>query len=289
MLLRIARNLLLLPFAVFLNGCEKNATIPVPESKSKLVVVCFLSPEAEWTEVTVSRSKPLFGGPPAQQATVKNAIVTLEGAGSVFSLPFDEELQKYRLPATGLDLKSGIPYVLRVSEPGGAQVWAETRIPEKKDWAYSATAYDSVVSTFQPTAYFFRINFRDPGPEKSWYRINAFTRTLDYFDPDTTTVIWAPIDFSLDNRFYESGPVPGQSYDIRISEGGGPSGVPDSLREFSFHLLSVNEAYYEYHKRLLTFEPDNPFAEPQTLYTNIQGGLGIFAAYREERRRIVRP
>jgi len=44
-------------------------------------------------------------------------------------------------------------------------------------------------------------------------------------------------------------------------------------------LLNVDVHYYKYHKSLSSNNEDNPFAEPTLIYTNINGGLGVFAAY----------
>lgn len=40
-----------------------------------------------------------------------------------------------------------------------------------------------------------------------------------------------------------------------------------------------DENYYKYHRSLETSGNDNPFTEPSLVYTNINNGLGCFAAY----------
>jgi hypothetical protein len=43
-------------------------------------------------------------------------------------------------------------------------------------------------------------------------------------------------------------------------------------------LLLTDENYYNYHRSIYSYEGDNPFSEPSPVFTNINGGLGIFAA-----------
>ncbi len=47
------------------------------------------------------------------------------------------------------------------------------------------------------------------------------------------------------------------------------------------YLLHTDRYYYEYHRSVIrsTRAQDNPFAEPVLVYSNIQDGLGVFAAF----------
>jgi hypothetical protein len=46
------------------------------------------------------------------------------------------------------------------------------------------------------------------------------------------------------------------------------------------YLLNTCKPYYQYHKSLENYnDGENPFAEPTPIYSNIEGGLGVFAAY----------
>jgi hypothetical protein len=45
-------------------------------------------------------------------------------------------------------------------------------------------------------------------------------------------------------------------------------------------LLNTEKSYYQYHKSLHNYnDSEIPFSEPTLLYTNIEGGLGIFTSY----------
>jgi hypothetical protein len=46
------------------------------------------------------------------------------------------------------------------------------------------------------------------------------------------------------------------------------------------YLLSTDKPYYDFHKSAENFSlGDGPFTEPTLLYSNVSGGLGIFASY----------
>jgi hypothetical protein len=47
------------------------------------------------------------------------------------------------------------------------------------------------------------------------------------------------------------------------------------------YLFNTDEPYYRYHQSLRNSNNDNPFAEPAPVYSNITGGLGVFAAYNQ--------
>ena len=62
--------------------------------------------------------------------------------------------------------------------------------------------------------------------------------------------------------------------------------VQDSLPSpyyLKAHLSITDRPYYLYHESIAKQNnaADNPFAEPVFLYTNVQGRIGIFAAYNQ--------
>jgi hypothetical protein len=62
-------------------------------------------------------------------------------------------------------------------------------------------------------------------------------------------------------------------------EGIGLSDMTDSCF-LKIYLLNTDKAYYDYQKSLEKYNSgEDPFTEPSPVYSNISGGLGIFAAY----------
>jgi hypothetical protein len=55
------------------------------------------------------------------------------------------------------------------------------------------------------------------------------------------------------------------------------------------YLLSTDEAYFRYHRTLnqqRKSSADDPFSEPVLIYSNLTGGLGVFAAFNRTEVRI---
>jgi len=46
-----------------------------------------------------------------------------------------------------------------------------------------------------------------------------------------------------------------------------------------FFLALTDIHYYNYHRSVFNFDGENPFSEPSPVYSNIEGGLGVFAAF----------
>ncbi len=51
------------------------------------------------------------------------------------------------------------------------------------------------------------------------------------------------------------------------------------------YLILGNRDYYLYHKDLYESNDENPFSEAKINFSNIEGGIGCFGAYRMKRKR----
>jgi hypothetical protein len=54
-------------------------------------------------------------------------------------------------------------------------------------------------------------------------------------------------------------------------------------------LATTGRDYYRYHLLRLNYFGDNPFAEPTVMHRNVEGGEGVFAAYRFQNLRLTIP
>jgi hypothetical protein len=63
-----------------------------------------------------------------------------------------------------------------------------------------------------------------------------------------------------------------------VYDGGLPADSDSTL--FIFYILNTDKDYYSWHKSLNKYSGgDDPFREISPAYSNITGGLGIFASY----------
>lgn len=303
----------LLCFAGIIASCGPLVeTIPdfeIDSNGSKLVVHAYLSPHDTLVKVYVTESIPVYKeAERREQVVVTDAIVVLIDAAKEIVLPYDSAYLAYSINADEIGgIKSGATYHLRVRDAKRA-VEAETTVPPVPPAIASYqldTSYSSLGDFYgrRDTSLTVQFTWKDlPGPG-SYYRVAGKALMLtDYreVDPAGKPVIKrgrVTIPLQWDGTFGGSelqsdansdGGVM-QSPLGRISlrrpvfwtENGSESGHPVEVKSITLDLLHTDEYYYRYHQSAQAHDiaADNPFAEPVLLYSNVRGGLGVFASY----------
>jgi hypothetical protein len=277
-------SLISLATAVLLGACEKEATgIKLPESNSKLVVTGFISPQDTAVQVEVIRSTPAFGPRPVASPFVSDALVTLSDGDRTVTLPRQSEAGgQYSIDTQSFTVVTGRTYTLRVSVPGGESLEASCTVPEAPALP-QLTIDSSSTSDNRSPRYSLRMSWTDPGGQENYYRPAAEVRTV------LTENLDQPPPFPLVRSVYWLG---GELTDDKAADGGmlySPRGEfwfggPPQYKPEHYmvgQLLHVDRHYYLYHNSLTNANRSdgNPFAEPVLVYSNVSGGLGVFAAY----------
>jgi hypothetical protein len=114
----------------------------------------------------------------------------------------------------------------------------------------------------------------DEGGVENYYAAQVFNYS-ELSDPssgDAFGYFWYPTRMLISDKGYDGEDIPFR--------------VDFSLAVYENHLvhlyaLSVDEHYYRFHRSLDTVGDieENPFFEPTLLYSNVEGGLGVFASY----------
>lgn len=268
---------------IFLAGCEKIVTnVELPKAVSKLVVHSYISP----TDIVSSRittSMPITQSVDfSMDRWVKNATVRLTGPGSVSeAMSYDNFLNKYTTTDANFRPLAGQEYQISVSTPDGRQVSGSCKVPRLNTSVRIMKIASSQDGQF---SYNYKVwfEFDDIPGEPYFYRIQAFA-VEEYIDPNTqqATIRESEVWFNdkkniIDTRLREGGTfvVEGQHYFYGWD---GPFSF--KMKGYRILFLSTDEHYYHFHRSVNQFDGDNPFAEPVMVYTNINNGLGIFAAY----------
>lgn len=258
------------------------------KTSSKLVVTCFISPQDTMLTALVALNQPVVSLTDTVQNTkVVNATVTLSDNSRLVALAYNDTNQIYQAKSQNFPITVGHTYTLTVSTPDGKRVTATATIPPPVP--ISAISLGFTTSTKATTIikeYFMTFQWNDPSGVNNYYRIAgaavvdsnktraiSFQRTTDQqrllTDADADgTVLTSP-----QGRFNAT-----FTYDS-TSAASSVNYLQNTIL-WAF-LLNTDEMYYQYHKSLREFRNtnDNPFAEPVLVPTNIQGGLGCFAAY----------
>jgi hypothetical protein len=285
----------LLVAALFsLMACEKDADhIAIPFEK-KFVIESYLSPQAAFIEVRVGQNQPTVGPGSAggKPADVTTAVVELADGARRVVLPFVAvmdlsgqliaEKSSYRVPAETLPIRPGQTYTLRVTAPGFTDAEATCTIPAR---AVDARAV-RIIRGSEPLGgldwEYFQAVFDDfPGEENYYSTYLAMNRTElapGTGGPPTSTVNTRGTQLISDER-NDGGTLRSERAYRQIGERPAPGRFV--THQLELIIATTDRPYYEFNRTLRKQgqSDGNPFAEPVLVYSNVRGGLGVFAGY----------
>jgi hypothetical protein len=268
----------------------------LPETDSKLVVACFISPQDTVLAAKITETKLLIGTTGDIKDDITNASVSLSDGSKIIQLIYNTKLDYYRALPAALPILAGKTYTITVKTPDGRKVNASTTIPNPI--AIKEVKIDSIkVNNFQQgnsvtnTEYEVKVIWQDKAGEINYYRaISEFIILYRIPDPKNgKNVINTPVSTFIDLRTIDDKDVDGQilslnrnflATNIGANIQGQQIDQNKRLNKIKVGLFQTDIHYYNYHTSLRRQrENNNPFAEPVLLYTNINGGFGCFGAY----------
>jgi hypothetical protein len=274
--LKIKQTLLILSI-VSLSACESMISdVAVPESKPKLVINGYLSPENDTLKVNIQESEPLYtpstnfelGYP-----VVTDAVVKISDGNKSITLIYNNSQKKYLAVSDVFNIEPGSTYYLEVSTPRGDLATSSCTIPNSVIPEIEITN----IETFNDYGYIEKVvsfRFKDVAGEGDFYHVQAGILYVTEFGEDfmgeTYLEKGEPFesDVNKDGSYflYKTGRIGGQ--------------VPNQTSLHIYIFIGVtDENYFNYHRSVTNFQDDNPFSEPTPVYTNITGGLGVFGSY----------
>lgn len=304
------RYIIFIFLTLFLVGCESLVTDvdkgDLPQVESKLVVQCFISPQSARINVVVTESIPLFAEPDLKGGVIPNAVVKLSDGTREAVIPFDTANQLYSADKSALAILPGKTYFLSVVN-GIRSVKATCTVPAtavvpttyKIDTSFSGSisARDTLLTV--------KYNWNDIAGQTNYYRVRA-ALDLEYSVPEEVSAggefkerrVRNRFNFNWDdtigrNDFRSDVNLDGTEFSSPIgrvnlpdplsysSNGAVYTSYPKSkIISITMEVYNTDEHYFKYHRSVQTRgDSDNPFVEPSLIYTNIEGGLGCFAAY----------
>lgn len=287
----------------------------LPDLESKIVLSSFISPQDSIVMVSVTKSQSLYSTDTVQQIVSTNvngdtiflasqnriiadAIVELSDGQKSIKIPYDASYQMFTLrpSANTMLIEPGKTYTLS-AQVGNKKVKATCTVPKNVP-ILEVVKLDTVTqkSRFSPDflAVKTTLGWDDVQNEKSFYRIRGRVNVV-YLDKDNQKIqpekVANAIGFNFsDNEEirndigYENGKLPTISGTANLStfefSNGNFEPLDYTIKPVSayFELLSIDENYYKYYRSLFNYDADNPFVEPTPVYSNVEGGLGCFAA-----------
>lgn len=260
------------------NALVKEVALAGFPKQSLPLVKAYLNPADTLIKVYIHHAEPAVGDVPEGEAVtdpVTDAQVWLNGPQGETALSYQPELAAYVVRAQDFALQPGNWYSLRVITGGGQEVTANTYLPAGQ------VEQETVVLDYSPVNEGEQVSlgWRDLLAEGNFYYLHQYTYDYGYDPPALVADVgYFPVsDAGLDGQmlFTENFDLPHESERPNIV----------------YVLYQVDENFFRYHQSLkeIRSNTDNEFAEPFNLYTNVKGGLGIFAAMSPQMYFTIRP
>lgn len=290
-----------------LSGCRSDFDLDLEQVSPKLVINALVSPDSVFT-VHLTTEYDVLSDKESEipeNATIilienDNLVATLVKNGNYYIAP-------------GFYVKVGNRYQIKASVAGFPDASADVIVPKPvKIISIDTSSFIEIDNYGTSMKYLaFTIFFDDPGLNTNYYMLNTFHRVLNneyekehIFDMpfETTSELieytygWGEIilpeisnnrkvGLKKDNKIYAYGMffsndlIYGKEAKIQImvkfNRNLGVSYLSQVIR-----LYSIDENYYRYIKTYAVYNENKeiPVREPIEVYSNIQGGLGIFGA-----------
>lgn len=256
------------------------ADIKIPE---RLVLGCFISPQDDTINASLSLSRPLYGRRVDnwdwQFEMVTNATLRLSDGSNTVTLSYNAANEVYQIPTSSLPIVGGKTYTLTAETPDGKRIKASCTVPSAQNF----NARIQATSTNNSSNWDWRIRYtaswdRLPGPQRFFrlnpgYNYSNSSFNNEWFSYSTAENLFEP-------QFYSDNDLVNGQFLVRqelFPGWGGPgttryalNGMLQELDEHSFRYLSSLRAQY--------LSGTGGFSEPVVVYSNVENGIGCFGA-----------
>jgi len=264
-------------------SCEQMISdVDAPASSAaKMVVTGFIAPDNDEISIVVSMTKAIYVTRPYDAnslMSIKDATVLISDGNDTVQLAYDAQSEKYTISQELMPVIEGKTYYLKVTAPGGYEATSVCTVPSSLPPDLEIDKIDSTGDQFNRN-YTIYFKFRDLDGEGDYYGV--YIGKYDQYDFQEQGYFYNA-DFDRGEPFVSDKNVDGQYFSYKTYDMYFNNGM--SRLYSAICLTDVN--YYKYHKALYNRDDENPFAEPYPLYSNIMGGIGVFAAFTRKAKEI---
>lgn len=285
-------------------GCETVVEVSPPEYDSEPVVTSFFSPDSTWS-VTMHRSLGATVKRDVTREYISDASVRIMDGSNMVDILNYQGNGRY-VSGTGESPSYGTLYTLQVDFPGKPSIQAISTAPSPvviSDYSIDYRPPDTTI--FPVSRYHLRIVFSDT-PGTNFYRLGVYRRVkasrlasgevvpdsiyriigIEDFPPGWSCGYFDdvdPIDPRAGSGWCQEFVVTDRLFDGKDYSW---SGTTDEMsdehgrKELRLIISSLSEDYYRYLQSLERNVLHDPLTqEPFPVYSNVTGGLGVFAGY----------
>lgn len=264
-------------------SCETYINEPgYPEFEHKFVISSFLSPSDTMYLIKLYSNSPIIGEQSVTHDINYNLKAFLTNGNQEIQL--DTTVKGFKFYPKDMLIEEGKTYRLRILNDNILQAEAICTIPIHRDLKLNVDTNTVIGQDEYATYKTFNLNLTltDFPGENNYYR--GFVREIVFYHNKEI------LSYNLDNFLVSDKGKDGEEikmnfstttyiFDKQISDS---SYVVDSSFVEVF-LFNTNKDYYDYFVSAEKFSNNgNPFTEPSQVYSNVDGGLGIFCAYTQD-------
>jgi len=263
-------------------GCEKTLNnVSLPEFVSKLVVTSFISPSDSLSFIKVEVNQPIYG-----DLSVRNSAgnITVYISDGTKEIKLDTVTGGFGFNSSRMKIDYGKSYSIRAESDKGIKVTANCTVPFNSNFNLRADTF-SILHT-EPGYYNGRemkvkVSFTDPAETENFYRTMGTWVAYMTFPGSTepykhTEYIWFEQELLTEAAKGQNGEI------VNITGFNGFSFADSAFLNIT--LLNTEKSYYQYHKSLQNYSNgDDFFTEPKPVFSNIEGGFGVFTSYTKEK------
>ncbi len=276
----IAIKFILLSLVIF--SCEKEIQIDLPEHKAQPVLNCLFSQDSIF-KVHLSKTTSIVNNFPSK---ISDATVHLyENELFIEELTFDGNIYTSTILP-----KTNKKYQIKVNTPKFQNITAFDYIPSKPNLISTSLQKNAYTDEEGYDMGQLTIEFQDNPNKKNYYEVLLIVKETNrpyapYYDEknnDPVLLNEESLAYEPESLVFSDELLNGSTYKLKINY----SSIEDNL-DLKIYFRHITKNYYNYKKRLIIHlynqEHDiwEGVGEPISMYTNIEGGYGIFAGYSE--------
>ncbi len=263
------------------SACETDADIEIPSQVPKLVLSTFLQPEAEQQFLTLYMSDPIFDGSTIDNTTmITNGTIIITDGNVTKKFRYDVNYHSYVLPDDSMKIDFSKRYSITASYEGKTASAVFNTVSNTAP-VFTEVKFDSLLEE-DPfggvyITYVGYAKWIDPSTENNYYCVELFGLQKNE-NGDTSRVSLSDFYSNLyltdegKNGSQLTARVEAYSYESEF--------MRNNYVGFELLLSKTDEHYYKYFRSLQNYGGDDPFSEPNLIYTNITNGLGIVGSFK---------
>jgi len=245
---------------------EKDLTVELPVLTPQLVAECYLEPGAPY-RLTLTESTAYLSSPEPELVNDASVVITHNGLSDTLSLlpHYDKTSKKIythvsKTPMTG---KPGDVYTLQVSDKLGRTLTGTTSVQEVVPIDTIETKYNAAGQAY------LLVKFKDNKATTDYYHFSVHKGSLNQDEE----VAYSTDDALNNGELFALG----TGYDFEKN---------DTAVVTLYHL---EKPYFDFMNSVEDARNanGNPFAQPASLRSSVQGGLGIFTTLTYDRKTII--